>query len=69
MKFLSKRQSRKVEDRRVEKDISQPVMLNASSPATDPTVVSKRKQVMDRYRSQVSSMPMLDLYKPNKRLK
>jgi len=63
MKTYGQRQSRNIEDQRVTPDLSTPVMDKGTSPAPDPTTVSKRKAKTDLARALSATVPMLNLYR------
>lgn len=60
------RQSTNVEDRRVPRDITKPVLSQSTDPGPDPTVVDLGKARLDHFRA-VTSMKPLEEFRPQRR--
>lgn len=54
--FKRYRKSTNIEDRRVERDLTKPVLSQSTDPRRDPTVIDSGKARLDFFRAQESTM-------------
>ena len=57
--FKRYRKSTNIEDRRVERDITKPVLSMSTYPRRDPTTLSPEKVKLDRFRANMSIMEQM----------
>jgi len=67
-KWKQFRQSTNIEDRRVPRDITKPVLSQSTDPRRDPATIDPVKVKMDRFRAEISRQP-LEQFIPERKYK